>query len=362
MPISADIIQEINTTTLKNHLKKGTTLNQNIQNKPMWLAFDSRSKPFAGGRGMTIVRNVNAGQGGGSVQGYEGDDQVAYYNPSGSKQVEYRGRYHHIGITYTFDELKQNGIDIIEDGADQDAVRVSGREEFALEDILRLKHEMLDEDYDRSMDALTHGDGSNDPKAFAGIQSLILENPATGSTGGLSRVLNPWWRNRAATAAYGLAGGQGAITVTPANGGALAAFLDTEIRQLKRWATGRTPNWKWFGGSDFIDGYKMELRANGYTAGDLAFNDGVPDGSMKDPRHAGNVIIYDPTLDDMNLSKRCYVIAMGESDIQMYHFGQKRRQHTPTRPYDRYVVYQGVTTDRALAAFRLRTSAVYDIA
>jgi hypothetical protein len=361
MPFSADLIQEISSTTLKNHLKKGSTLSQNIQNKPMWAAFDRRSKSFAGGRGLTLSRSVDAGQGGGSVQGYNGDDQVYYYNPTGTKRAEYQGKEHHIGITYTFSELKENGIEVLEDGADQTEVRVSGREEFALEDILRLKRDRMDEDYNRSMDLLLHGDGTADPKAFAGIRSLILDNPGTGTTGGLSRTLNPWWRNRAATAAFGAAGGQGAITSSTANGGALAAFLDTEIRQLKRYGSGTT--WTWFAGSAFIDAYKLELRANGYTASDFAYNDEVPDGSMKDPRHAGNPMVYDPTLDDLGLSKRCYVIAMGENDIQMWHFGsQKRRQHHPARPYDRYVVYNGVTTDRALTAYRLRTSAVYDIA
>lgn len=362
MPFPADVLADINASALKDYINKGEVLSQNIQNKPMLSAFNRRSGRFSGGNALTVSRAVDTGQGGGSLQGYSGDDQVGYYNPTGTKRAEYIGREHHIGITVTMSELKQDGIEVLEDGADQETSSVSGREAHALVDILKTKYRRLDEDYNVSLDALIHGDGSSDPKALAGIRSLILDNPLTGTTGGINRALFSWWRNRAATTAHAGAGGQGPITSTPANGGALAAFLDTEIRQLKRYASGGV-NWMWFAGSSFIDAYKLELRANGNSAQDLAFNDGVPDGSMKDPRHANNVITYDPTLDDTGYTKRCYVIAMGEDDIQLKYFnGKKKSQHNPARPYDRYVMYNGMTTTAVLTAFRLRTSGVYDIA
>lgn len=362
MAFSADIIADINASALKNYINKREVLSQNIQNKPMLSAFNRRFGRFSGGNGLIVSRAVDAGQGGLSLQGFKGDDQVSYGNPTGTKRAEYTAKEHHIGVVVTMSELKEDGIEVIENGADQETSNVSGREEHALVDILETKYRRLDEDYDVSLDLLLHGDGSSDPKALAGIRSLILDNPLTGTTGGINRALFPWWRNRAATAAYGGAGGQGAITSSATNGGALIAFLDKEIRQLKRYNSGRT-NWMWFAGSDWIDAYKLELRANGNTAQDWAFNDGVPDGSMKDPRHAGNTIVYDPVMDDLGLSKRCYVIAMGEDDIQLKYFnGKKKTQHNPARPYDRYVMYNGVTTTAVLTAFRLRTSAVYDIA
>ena len=362
MPFTADVIADINASALKNYLKKGDVLSQNIQSKPMLAAFNRRSGRFSGGNGLVVSRAVDAGQGGGSLQGYTGDDQVGYYNPTGTKRAEYTGKEHHIGMVVTMTELKQDGIEVTETGASQSTSNVSGREEHALVDILETKYRRLNEDYDRSLDLLLHGDGSSDPLALAGIRSLILDNPGSGTTGGISRTLFPWWQNRAATAAYGGAGGQGAITVNPSGGGSLIAFLDTEIRQLKRYNTGRT-SWMWFAGSDWIDGYKSELRANGYYAQNMATDNSVPDGSMNDPRHAGNQIGYDPTLDDLGYEKRCYVLAMGEDDLQLKYFnGTKKQQHNPARPYDRYVMYNGMTTTAVLTAFRLRTSAVYDIA
>ena len=108
-----------------------------------------------------------------------------------------------------------------------------------------------------------HGDGAADPMSMAGVQSLILASPAVGTTGGLSRVTNAWWRNRAATAAYASAGGQGAITVNPANGGALIEFMEKEWLQLSKYRKGTT-RYKLFAGSDFIAGYRREMRANGF--------------------------------------------------------------------------------------------------
>lgn len=361
MPFTADQLANINNSALKNYLDKGTVFKQNVQNKPMLDAFNRRAGRFSGGNQFVSLA-VKSGQGGGSLQGYSGDDQVAYYNPATTKRVNYPWREHHIGIVVTHTELKVDGIDVVEDDASQDTRRMSGREAHALANILDEKLDDLGEDYAKSLDELIHGDGSADPKSLAGIQSLILDNPGVGSTGGLSRVAHPWWRNRAATAAYGGAGGQGPITVDPTGGGALISFLDTEIRQLKRYARGGV-TWLWFAGSEFIDGYKSELRANGYYNMNMGSDSSVPDGSMADPRHAGRQIVYDPTLDDMGLSKRCYVLAVGRTGLRLlYMDGQRMKRHTPARPYDRYTMYNGITTTAVMVARQLNTSGVYDIA
>lgn len=361
MPLPADVIANINASALKNYLDRGKVFKQNVQNKPMLDAFNRTAGRFSGGNDLVVSMGVKSGQGGGSLQGYSGDDQVSYYNPATTKRVEYQGKEHHIGTTMTMTELKNDGIEVVESGADQETVRVEGREEDMLANILDEKNDDLGEDYAKSLDLLLHQDGASDAKALAGIGSIIFDVPNVGTTGGLNRAVFPWWRNRAATAAYGLAGGQGAITANAAAGGALITFLDKEIRQLKRYVRGNT-SLRWFAGSEWIDAYKMELRSNGYYSDNMSADAGVPDGSMKDPRHAGNTIVYDPTLDDMNLKKRCYVIAMGKTGLQLLYFNGKRMQrHHPARPYDRYVMYNGITTTAVLTARQLNTSAVYDI-
>lgn len=361
MAFTADELTNINNSVLKTYLDRGTLFKQNVQNKPMLDAFNRSAGKFVGGN-LEVSLGVKSGQGGGSLQGYSGDDQVTYYNPASAKRVFYAWKEHHIGTVLTHTELKIDGIDVEEDGASQSTSRMDGREEQALANLLDEKMDDLGEDYAVSLDSLIHGDGTSDSKALAGIQSFILANPLLGSTGGINRTANSWWRNRAATAAYAAAGGQNAITSATANGGALISFLDTETRQLGRYARGGV-NWRWFAGSDFIDAYKLEFRANGYYSQSMGTDSSVPDGSLKDPKHDGRVITYDATLDDLSLAKRCYVIPMGRRGLQLlYMNGNRMKRHMPARPYDRYTMYNGITTTAVMVARQLNTAAVYDIA
>ncbi len=361
MAFNVDEIANINNSALEFYIDKGKVHAQNIQDKPMLAAFQQTAGRFNGGNEYVSL-GVKSGQGGGSLAGYTGDDQVTYYNPVGTKRVRWSWKEHHIGTKITATELKIDGIDVIEDGADQRTSEMSGREEHALANLLQEKNEALGEDYNVSLDSLVHGDGTSDAKALSGIGAFILPSPAVGSTGGLSRVANTWWRNRAATAAFAAAGGQDRITVAAAGGGALITFMDKEFRQLARYAGGLS-NLKLFAGSDWIEGYKFELRSNGYYSQDMSKDEAAPDGSMKDPKHGGKQIIYDPTLDDLGLAKRCYAIDMSKKGLRLlYMDGQRMKRHHPARPYDRYVMYNGITTTAVMVAKSLRSSGVYDIA
>lgn len=360
MAFTADELASINNSVLENYINKGTVFKQNVQNKPLLAAFNSNAESFAGGKEF-ISLAVKSGQGGLTLQGYTGDDQVDYGTISGTKRVRFAWKEHHMGLVVTHTELKYDGIDVVESGSDQSTNRMDGREEQALANVLDEKMDSMGEDYAFSLNRLLYGDGTTDPKALAGVRSLILDNPNAGSTGGLSRVAHTWWRNRAATTAFAGAGGQGPITVTPANGGALIEFLDKEMRQLKRYADGNM-RLKLFAGSDFIDGYKRELRANGEYS-NTGWSSGNVDGAMPEPKHGGLPIAYDPTLDDLGLAKRCYVLDMGRNGVRLFYMnGQRMKKHNPARPYDRYVMYNGITTTAVMGVRRLNTSAVYDIA
>lgn len=359
MPFTAQEIANINNSALENYLEKGTVFKQNVANKPMLRAFDEARGTFSGGNEYVSV-GVKGGQGGGSLTGYTHDDQVGYYNPASVKRAKYAWKEHHIGITITHTELKYDGINIIEEDASQSTSPMDGREEHVLANLLDEKLDDLGEDYAKSLDLLIHGDGSGDVKALAGIKSLILDVPTAGVTGGINRAANTWWQNRAATAAYGLAGGQGAISSSSTNGGALLQFLQEDLRLLSKYAQGGT-RWKMFAGHDFISAMETELRANGnYT--DAGFmRQGATDGGMADVLFKGKKIEWDPTLDDLGLSKRMYVIDMRRIKL-MYMNGQRMKKHNPARPYDRYVMYNGITTTAVMCAQQLNTSAVYDIA
>lgn len=360
MSFTADEISNINNAALINYIDRGTVWKQHVANKPMLDAFNANAGKFSGGNDFVSFA-VKAGQGGGSLVGYTGDDQVTYYNPATIKRAQFPWKEHHIGIVVTHTELKIDGIDVLETDADQATSEMSGREETALANLLDEKLDDLGEDYAYSLDTLLHGDGSSDAKALAGIKSIVLDVPNTGSTGGIGRVANTYWQNRAATAAYGAAGGQGAITSSATAGGALIQFMDKEVRQRNRYKNGGS-KWMYFCGSDFIDAYKTELRSNGYYS-QTGWDGSNADGSMPDPRHGGLPLTYDPTMDLVGLNKRCYALDVGRSGVRLlYMDGQRMKKHNPARPYDRYVMYNGLTMTGVLIAKQLNTSGVYDIA
>jgi len=361
MPISPDVLVEINNTTLENYIDKGKVFKQNVSNKPLLKDFNAKAGAFAGGKEFVSFA-VKDGRGGGTLQGYSYDDQVNYYDPATIKRARFPWREHHLGVTLTHTELKIDGIDITEDGADQSTTEMSGREQFALANRLDEVMDTMGEDYAFSLNRLMYGDGTADVKAIAGIRSIILDNPNLGITGGINRATTPYWRNRAATAAFGTAGGQGAIISSPANGGSLIAFLEKEDRQLQRYRKGTTSRML-YAGSDFLGAYLNEMRSNGFYT-QTGWGDGKKvDGAMGGPAWRGTPIEYDPTLDDLGLSKRLYVIDMSPGGIRMlYMNGNRMKKHNPARPYDRYVMYNGITMTGVMIAKQLNTSAVYDIA
>lgn len=360
MPFTTDEINDINVGSLENYIDKGKVWKQNVANKPMLEAFDKAAGRFSGGKEY-VSYAVKSGQGGGALTGYTGDQQVAYYNPTGLRRARVPWKEHHIGMVVTHTELKIDGIDINDDPGEDTTSAMSGREAHALVNLFDEKLDALGEDYAFSLDRMVHGDGSSDPLSIAGVASIIVDNPFAGTALGLSRVTNTWWRNDAATAAAAAAGGLGPVTVNTANGGALIEFMDKRARARSKFKNGSTRT-RYFAGSDFIDGYKLELRANGsYTQ--TGWKGGRPDGSMKDPQHDGLPLEWDPTLDDLGLSKRCYAIDMGRAGLRLlYMDGQRMKRHNPSRPYDRYVMYNGITTTAVMIAKQLNTSGVYDIA
>jgi hypothetical protein len=355
MPFTTEELSNINNSALETYLDKGKVFKQNVANKPMLKAFDELAGKFVGGNEYVSFA-VKAGQSPNTtgLTGYTHDDQVGYYNPTGTKRARFAWKEHHIGITLTHTELKRDGIEI--DDSDKTS-EMSGREAQALANIYDEKLDSLGEDYAYSLDLLLHGDGTSDTKALAGIGSLILPVPAAGSTGSISRVANTWWANRARTAAN-----SNAVTGGTSDGGLLLAELEKEYRAMDKYATGAIKR-RIFAGSDWIDQYLKEIRANGNYSMTGFRTEGVVDGSMAAPAFKGIPIVYDPTLDALSTPKRSYHLDMGARGVRLlYMDGQRMKKHNPSRPYDRYVMYSGITTTAVLVAKQLNTSAVIDIA
>lgn len=364
MAFSPDELSNIANAKLETYLDKGTVFKQYVQNKPMLKAFNDAAKSFVGGK-EAVSFAVKAGRSGNGLTGYTGDDQVGYYNPTGIKRARFPWKEHHLGIVVTHTELKTDGIDVDENGSDQTTSEMSGREVNTLANLLDEKMDTMGEDYAYSLDLLIHGDGSTDAKALAGIRSIILDNPAVGSTGNIDRTANVWWRNRARTAAYQTQTGQstdGPITSATSGGGALIQYMQEEERRRTKFKSGGS-NILRFCGSDFIGAVEKEFRANGFYSQTGWGVGSSTDGAMKDVKFDGVPLVYDPTMDDLGYNKRMYVLDVSSTGIQLlYMDGQRMKKHNPARPYDRYVWYQGLTMTGVMVARQLNACGVYDIA
>jgi len=369
MAFSAGQLENIANSALDFYLTRGDTFKQSLQARPFFHFLDKAGgKNVPSGKGEIIIPVQFAfgdGSGNDAVKGYTHDDAVDFHTPLNVKQAKYAWREHHIGIEVTHTQLKMDGITVSDEmGSTSEH---AGRDATVLVNMFENMLFNFGENYARSMNLLAWGDGAGDAKAMAGLRSLLTANPTTGTAGGIDRsvVANKLWRNRARTAAYAgavtgdstLAGhGGGAVTVNVANGGALWQVLQQEKRQLTRYGGNPT---KFYAGSDFIGGLELEMRSNGYYR-QSGFK-GSQDGAMGPMLFDGVTVEYDPTLDDLGLTKRGYWY--DPRHVYMARMTNEwRRVHKPARPSNKFVLYRSITSTGQLAAQQLNSALVIDIA
>jgi hypothetical protein len=348
--------------------QRGSMFEQAIQEKPLLAFLEARKKTFPGGKGNISI-GVRGAYGDGSgndvVKGYTHNDILNFYTPANNKRAAYPWREHHIGLTMTHTELKIDGISVVDTNGEK-TVEHSRAELTRLIGLLESKLSDLGEKYAQGMNGLLWGNGTTDPKALAGLEYLIADDPSIGVVGGIDRAVaaNSWWRNRALTTAFGAkvtgtpalgVHGGGPITVNAANGGALITALQVQNRQLLRYGGKAT---KAFCGSAFLGGLEMELRANGnYSQSGF---EGGKDISVGSIRFMGTTFEYDPTLDDKGRSKFCYwfdpkaIFLMAMED-------EWNKRHTPARPANQMVLYRSITSTGQLVATQLNSSIVMEI-
>jgi hypothetical protein len=365
--VTTATLDYIATAALSEYLNKGTAFQQTLQQRPLVSKMEAKAKTFTGGnRDITVFVQGVYGNGGvnDSLVGYQYDDAVNFYNPANLAELVFKWREHHIGINVTHTELKQDGIVVSSEmGATSN---LSGREKHALINMWENKLFDFGERYARSLNLLLWGDGTGDAKALHGLRHFLTANPALGTVGGKNRATaaNAYLRHRARTAAFGTAvaatpslsaHGGGAVTSSPANGGALIEVLQAEKRQLTRF--GGNPN-VFLAGSDFIAAYERELKANGnYT---MTGFKGSQDGAIGPVLFDGTAIQYDPTLDDLGLQKRGYWF--DDRHIMLMKMpGEWRKVHNPARPVDKFVLYRSITSTGQVVAKQLNSALVIDI-
>lgn len=328
---------------------KGPTFKQSIQEKPLLAALQSKKKTFPGGKGEISIPVV--GDYVTALMGYTHNDTVAYANPATIKRAAYPWKELHAGISLTLTELKHDGISVVDSVDGKSTSMHSKRELTALTGILQNKLEDMTEGYAKSLNEMLWKDGTGDPKEIPGLTSMITDTPTTDTVGGIDRTTSTWWRNRALV-------GASKITASASNQ-TLTRTLRSEVRQLRRY--GGTPDLV-LCGSAFLDALELEVSEKGSYTQTGFVNNGKNDIGMADifMRGVGR-FQYDPTLDDLSLSKRCFII--DSKNVCFYVMdGEDMKQHNPARPADQYVLYRAVTTTGGLAARQLNGCGVYEVA
>lgn len=355
MPFTAAEIENAANAAIDYHADRGTLWSSGIQNKPLFSSMWPKSKAFPGGKSL-VTERVTGEYDDDFVQGFEADDEVEYENPTGIKTASMPWKMHHSGIKFTSQELIIDGISVVDSTTGENTSKHSEREMTALTGLLEHKIEFQQESNAKSYNKLLWLDGTADPKKMAGIRAFIVDDPdAAGYVAGIDPVANTWWQNRARTATSP----DGDINAaTPSNQNLVTAY-QSEIRQLRRFGD---PNHLWLAGSDHLEAFEAELRAKGnYTmTGWAKSEDQSIDASVADVAFKGVKCKYDPTLDDLGLSKYAFMIDL--KAIRLRHVeGENMKKHAPARPENRYVFYRATTFVGCLTVRQRNTSLVIAI-
>lgn len=358
MPFTTDEMNAVANYVL-NYQIKGDALAQTIQDKPLLKALWGKKKSFPGGKGKidTPVKGTFLDSDTDFFKGFKYDDTVTFQNPKNVLRATYDWSQIHAGITVTGTELMQGGIRMTDTNTGKGTSSFTEQEKILLTDLWKEKVDDLMESWNREMNQTLWNDGTQDSgKQFPGITAYIVDSNSGVTTGGLARNTYAWWRNRIKT---GLS--------TTSSGQAISKALRSELRQLKRY--GGKPD-LWLAGSAFLEALENEITEKSSIFVNAGDNYG---GARKVGEY--NIVIpgvgtiqYDPTLDDLgtikgdsvDYSKRCY--AIDTSAINLYHVqGEEMRTHTPSRPENKFAMYQSLTFAGGTCVNRLNGCGLFAI-
>lgn len=343
-------ISYVTATDLANGLlplyTRGDTISQTMEDKPLLAWFEKNKKTFSGGN--TYISDPVQGQymsDTSSIQGYSQDDQLQFQQAMNIQRTNFPWKEHNYGLIITWSELKADGITISDS---QKITQHSEKELFVLTDILKNRMEDFRESYQRGKARLYFLDGTQDPKAMPGLKSILTDTPTIGTTGGINRAIYPWWQHRSNLT----------LQASPENQ-TLCRFFQDERRQLMKY--GGKPDTA-FGGSDFMKALESEVYSKGVLTQTGFQNSGQTKFGMTKISQVGFVSYeWEPMLDDIGESKRCYILDSRRLKLRPMEDEDDKRL-SPERPYDYAVFLQNLTLTAAMTATQLTCHGVYAIA
>lgn len=358
MAFTLQELENIANAAIDFHFKRGKVASSTKFDKPTYEKLKAAQKTFPGGKGNITVRVKGVYST--AIQGFQHDDQVGYTNPANIKTAVFPWKMIHAGISFSMQELLNDGISVVDSADGKSTTDHSEREMTALANLLEDKLEDMQEGIDRGFNQMWWKDGTQDSTLVPGITSIIVDNPSASATvGGIDQTQKDpvygfqWWANRACT----VTGGGAIDTSTPSNLN-LTSKLQYELRQLRRF--GGRPNY-FPCGSLFLDGLEKELRSKGNFTMTGWAKTGKLDASVADMTFKDIDLIYDPVLDDIGRSKYGYLIDTRHL-YPMVIDGEDFKNHAPARPENKYVFYRAKTYVGGLVCDQRNCHGVYAIA
>ena len=273
-----------------------------------------------------------------NYQNYYGDDQVTYNRRDTVRLAKFPWSNFHDGFGLNEDELAANGITLTDD---KNAV-VSDAEKIQIYNLMTQNYDDLKEGVNEQFDIEAHLDGTQDPKAAAGLDFLVSTTPAVQVVGGINTVTALYWRNNV----------NGPIN--PAVAGTLTAAMEVTWRDCTRYGKKSAPD-KILCGSSFYDAYKKDVLATNAKMvvvkeggnGGVSIDNGTDDLYFKKVK-----VEWDPTFDALDdllgaitvpWKKRCYFLNSKTIKLRPL-VGHWMVNRKPPRMYDRYVHYFAMTS------------------
>ena len=342
---------------LSFYVKNGP-LSQTTQERPLLALLDAGKESFPGGKDVIsgAVQGAFISDTAGVV-GYSEDDALTFNQSANVLRYSYPWYEMAFGLKISFTEFKKDGISVGDDmkmseHANAESVRIAGG---------TIKNRMADyvESYARDMNRIFWADGAADAKSVPGVTSILTDSPNLGVTGGLDRATYTWWRHRARLGALAVTTNTGPKIAASAANQTLTKTLRSELRQLRRY--GGRPN-KALCGSQFIEALELEVSEKGIYTQEGFKNAGKNDFGMASISLLGlGTFEYDPTLDNMGYSKRCYVFDTKHLKKRPMD-GEENKILTPERPYQYLAFFRSMTWTGGLIADQLNCHGVYEVA
>ena len=327
---------------------KGKALSQTTQDKPLLKWLRDNQKSFAGGNLQISepVQGAYMSDTAGFLQGFSEDDSINFPQAANLLRVVYNWKETIASFIITWTELLKDGITVVDDSKGG-RIR-DNNSETRLTGLLENRMADYGESMNRAYNTMYWQDGTQDSKQVPGILSILTDTPAVGSTGGLNRATYSWWRHRANVA----------LAPSAANS-TMIKFFNSELVQLRRF--GGRPN-KALCGSAFLDALREEVFAKGYLTLDGFQKPQATDLGIGGIHITGlGTFEYDPTLDNLGLTKRCYIMDSNRINLR-YMEGQDMQVLTPERPYNYLVYLNSTKCTGAVVCTQLNANGVYAIA